>query len=294
LREDKSRLEGEKQQIADAQAGLQSANKDLEESSGWSNTILQTISKDGHDKEIVTKLRSGESHQEVADWLTQQVHVKRHINIEPNNNSRRDLLNVVEDFENQYQDEDGLARGERARSNDSDIVWTDVSSSQTLIGHLFDLYFTWVHPVHMLFSELDFKYTFRTNEGHYCSRVLVNAVCAMACHLLENEGAHSPRLTQESGRDAATLREGFMIEARKHLTRGTYHEMTSIQAFAVMYLVEFSSSKARIALGYLRSAVENVTSATKNQSVEAQEITAWGINTLNTYVSFQVPHHCNR
>jgi hypothetical protein len=294
LREDKSRLEDEKQQLADAQAGLQSANKDLTESSGWSNTILQTISKNGHDKEVVTKLRSGESHQEVADWLTQQVHVKRHINIEPNNNSRRDLLNVVKDFENQYQDEDGLSRGKRARSNDSDIAWTDVSSSQTLIGHLFDLYFTWVHPIHMLFSELDFKYSFRTNEGHYCSRALVNAICAMACHLLENEGAHSPKLPQGDIGDAATLREGFMNEARKHLTRNTYQEMTSVQAFAVMYLVEFSSSEARKALGYLRSAVENVISATKNQSMEAQEITAWGINTLNTYVSSQVPDHCIR
>lgn len=294
MREDKSRLEDEKQQLADAQAGLQSANKDLTESSGWSNTILQTISKNGHDKEVVTKLRSGESHQEVADWLTQQVHVKRHINIEPNNNSRRDLLNVVKDFENQYQDEDGLSRGKRARSNDSDIAWTDVSSSQTLIGHLFDLYFTWVHPIHMLFSELDFKYSFRTNEGHYCSRALVNAICAMACHLLENEGAHSPKLPQGDIGDAATLREGFMNEARKHLTRNTYQEMTSVQAFAVMYLVEFSSSEARKALGYLRSAVENVISATKNQSMEAQEITAWGINTLNTYVSSQVPDHCIR
>lgn len=294
MREDKSRLEDEKQQLADAQAGLQSANKDLTESSGWSNTILQTISKNGHDKEVVTKLRSGESHQEVADWLTQQVHVKRHINIGPNNNSRRDLLNVVKDFENQYQDEDGLSRGKRARSNDSDIAWTDVSSSQTLIGHLFDLYFTWVHPIHMLFSELDFKYSFRTNEGHYCSRALVNAICAMACHLLENEGAHSPKLPQGDIGDAATLREGFMNEARKHLTRNTYQEMTSVQAFAVMYLVEFSSSEARKALGYLRSAVENVISATKNQSMEAQEITAWGINTLNTYVSSQVPDHCIR
>lgn len=294
MREDKSRLEDEKQQFADAQAGLQSANKDLTESNGWSNTILQTISKKGHDKEIITKLRSGESHQEVADWLTQQVHVKRHINIEPNNNSRRDLLNVVKDFENQYQDEDGLSRGKRARSNDSDIAWTDVSSSQTLIGHLFDLYFTWVHPIHMLFSELDFKYSFRTNEGHYCSRALVNAICAMACHLLENEGAQSPKLPQGDIGDAATLREGFMNEARKHLTRKTYQEMTSVQAFAVMYLVEFSSSEARKALGYLRSAVENVISATKNQSMEAQEITAWGINTLNTYVSSQVPDHCIR
>ena len=270
--------------MSEARADLQSENKDLQESSSWSNTILETISKNGHDKEILAKLRSGVSHHEIADWLVQQVQVEKQINIEPN--SQRDLLDVVKDFEDQYQYEEGLHRADRARSNEPPIIWTDVSSSHTLIGHLFDLYFTWVHPVHMLFSELDFKHSFRTNDGHYCSRSLVNSVCAMACHLLENEGARMP---EGSTQEAATLREGFMNQARKHLTPATYKELTSVQALAVMYLVDFSSSKARSAVGYLRSSVENLTSAIDNQSAEAREITAWGVNTLNTYVSFQLP-----
>ena len=134
----------------------------------------------------------------------------------------------------------------------------------------------------MLFSELDFKYSFRINDTSYCSRPLVNAVCAMACHLLENEGARMP---DGNTQEAATLREGFMNEARRQLTPANYKDLTSVQAFAVMHLVDFSAGKARSAVGYLRSAVENVTTATGNQSLEAREITAWGINTLNTYVS---------
>lgn len=258
-------------------------NDDLESSRAWSDMILQAISKNGHDKEIVTRLRSGQSHQVIADWLTEQVHIKEHINIE--SNSRRDLVNVVQDFENQYQDQDGVYLAQKADSTEADIIWTDVSSSQTLIGHLFELYFTWVHPVHMLFSEVDFKQSFRTNDGNYCSRPLVNAICAMACHLLENEVAKGGKPPQGSAEEAATLREGFMDEARKFLTRGAYKELTSVQALAIMYLVEFSSSKARNAIGYLRSSVENLTSAKPNQSAEAIEITAWGINTLNTYVN---------
>ena len=264
----------------EASAGLQSANKDLQEASGWSNTILETISKNGHDKEIVAKLRSGKSHHEIADWLLEQVEIGKHINIE--SNSRRELIDVVNHFEGQYQDEDGLRRAEKGWTSQHEITWTDVSSSQILIGHLFDLYFTWVHPVHMLFSELDFKYSFRTNDTSYCSRPLVNAVCAMACHLLENEGARKP---DGNTQEAATLREGFMSEARRQLTPANYKDLTSVQAFAVMHLVDFSAGKARSAVGYLRSAVENVTTATSSQSLEAREITVWGINTLNTYVS---------
>jgi hypothetical protein len=61
--------------------------------------------------------------------------------------------------------------------------------------------------------------------------------------------------------------------------------MTSIQSFAIMYLVELSSGKARSAVGYLRSAVENLkASSGPQQSDEAKETTFWGIQTLNTYV----------
>ena len=286
LRGDKSKLEDRNREASEARAGLESRNRDLQESSDWLNIILETIRKDGHDKEIIARLRNGDSHQDIADWLVEQVQVQKSITI-TSPSSRSSLLQVVSDLELEYQEEDGLFRARRGSSNDPEIMWTQVSQSHTLIGHLFDLYFTWVHPVHMLFSELDFKHSFRSKEGDFCSPVLVNAICAMACHLMYNEGATDTGATAEGAesvesQQAATLREGFLAEARRKMTPEVFFELTSIQALAVMYLVEVSSGKARKAMGYLRSAVENMSKAKDSQSEESRQITMWGLNTLNT------------
>lgn len=86
--------------------------------------------------------------------------------------------------------------------------------------------------------------------------------------------------------DAATLRDGFMNEARATLTPSSYGYMTSVQTLAIMFLVELSSGKARKAIGYLRSAVDNLsTSHGPPLSEEANEMTVWGLHTLNTYVA---------
>ena len=265
--------------MAEASTDLESENRDLQESSSWSNTILETIKKNGHDREIVAKLRAGVSHHDVADWLLQKVQVEKHINIESlsSQHSRQSLLGVVRAFEDQYQ------HVRATSTNEPVLFWTNVSTSHILVGHLFDLYFTWIHPIHMLFSELDFRYSFQNNDGPYCSRPLVNAICAMACHLLENENENIQR-NEVNQEEAATLREGFMNEARKYLSTANRMDLTTVQTFSVMYLVGFSSGKARSAVGYLRSAVEGLSTATGGQSDEAREITTWGVNCLNTYV----------
>ena len=103
----------------------------------------------------------------------------------------------------------------------------------------------------------------------------------MGCNLLDSEEIDDRR----NRIDAATLRDGFLNEARTSLTPTSYGYMTSVQALAVMFLAELSSGKARKAIGYLRSAVDNM----KNRhgplfSEEASDITIWGLHTLNTYV----------
>lgn len=249
----------------------------MREEGNWQRIILQTIGSNGHDREIIRKLRAGESHQAIADWLVRQNPDFGSLGAEAT--THRELVDVVGAFETQCQGQDGLYRF----SDDvmADIPWTNVSNSHRLLGHLFDLYFTWVHPVHMLFSELDFKQNFKNNVDTYCSSPLVNAICAMACHLLDGEHVRERRNIV----DAATLADGFMAQAKATLTPETYHFMTSIQAFAIMYLVELSSGRARSATGYLRSAVEYLKSTNgPEQSEEAKELTFWGIHTLNTYV----------
>ena len=134
----------------------------------------------------------------------------------------------------------------------------------------------------MLFSELDFKHDFKKNIQTNCSGSLVNAICAMGCNLFENEnvGGKSDRI------DAATLREGFMNEARATLTPSSYGLVTSIQTLAIMFLVELGAGKARKATGYLRSAVDNMNNGIGPAlSEEANQITFWGLHTLNTYVA---------
>ena len=278
LREDKNRLLAREMEDKEKRASLEEHNRDLQENQDWLSIILETIRQNGHDREIVARLRKGEPHQDIADWLMNQVKVQNTISIYPP--PKQGLVHAVHRFEQEYQETDGLIRAQRAQSGDPEIIWTQVSQSHTLIRHLFDLYFTWVHPVHMLFCEVNFKYSFSSNKGDYCSSTLVNAICAMGCHLLENE---NPRELSFESKQAAILREGFLSEARKTLRPESYYEMTTISALAVMYLVDVSSGKARRAMGYLRSAVENIRHVEKQgQPAENWEITFWGVNTLNT------------
>ena len=277
LRGDNNSLQGQNKEIAERASHLQHQNKDLQEASDWQRTILDTIGSNGHDSEIIMRLRAGESHQSIADWLCQQHPISRSLSIIPA--SQWSLVDVVKNLERLYQEEDGLSR--TGTPSEVEVQWTKVTSSQILIGHLFDLYFTWVHPIHMLFSEIDFKHSFRTNSRTYCSSSLVNAICAMGCHLLEND--KYDRMRKDI--DIRTLKEGFLTEALESLSPDSYHHMTSIQTFAVMYLVDISSGKARSATGYLRSAVDNLKSTNGDkQSAEARELSEWGIQTLNRYV----------
>ena len=240
--------------------------------------ILEIIANNGHDREIISRLRRGDSHQSIAEWLHHE-NPEYAQGLETSITHRR-LIDVVKLKEMQCQQDDGLSR-QSSSPPEAKVPWTKVTTSHRLIGHLFDLYFTWVHPVHMLFSELDFKHDFRENRQTNCSASLVNAICAMGCNLLKSEDNGDRR----NRTDAAVLRDGFMNEARATLTPSSYNYMTSVQTLAVMFLVELSAGKARKAIGYLRSAVDNM----KNDhgpplSEEALEITIWGLHTLNTYV----------
>ena len=261
--------------------------RDFKQTSEWQGIILQTIGQNGLDREIINRLREGQSYQDISDWLIGEHPDQRSQDFPLSDHDT--LTDVVKTFEDQCHAHDGLRRTGQPASTGT--PWTNVSSDHQLIGHLFDLYFTWVHPIHMLFSELDFKRDFREAETRqpttYCSSSLVNAICAMGCHLLQSEklGNEKPMTNVRKELNAATLREGFMDEAKKEMTPATYGELTTTQTLAVMYLVELSSGKARSALGYLRSAAEGLESNFGDQSDEVLELTSWGMKTLLTYVT---------
>lgn len=280
LRGENAELQSRNRDVEQTATDLEAQNKGLQQTSDWQKIILDTIGSNGHDRDIIRKLRAGDSHQDIAEWLMKEIPDFESLVPEPA--TRRSLVDVVKIFEKQYQDSDGLQRvGEPIVSG---TPWTEVSTDHKLIGHLFDLYFTWVHPVHMLFSEPDFKRDFRNHHDVFCSSPLVNAICAMACHLLENDEREEKHFVNvKTGLDSATLTRGFMDEARRTLSPDSYANMTSIQTLAVMYLTDLSSGKARSATGYLRAAVEGLNNVEKGlQSEDAKELTFWGIQTLNT------------
>lgn len=275
LRGDNANLQSLNRQLSEEAAGSDNRTQELREEGAWQRIILGTIGKDGYDQKIVAKLRAGESHHVIADWLLSENSDLARLGHEPGTD--RKPVDVVKIFEAQFQDPDGLLG---SSTSESEIPWTNVSTNQELTGHLFDLYFTWVHPVHMLFSETEFKKDFKHSQETHCSASLVNAICAMACNLHESEVVRDRRNVLG---EVATMREGFTTEAKRKLSLNSYGHMTSIQTFAVMYLVELSSGRARNAAAYLRSAVDNMQSRDgPQQSEEARELTLLGIQTLNT------------
>ncbi len=267
-------LQEEKIELEDTNSGLRRTNQGLHDSNTWADEILEVLSSNGHSEEIKRRLRNGDSHYSIAAWLGGEPPIAG--NVEMTEITQRNLVDVVGRVEKYYRGTEQM-RGKLA-SKDSDFQWTRVTADEELMKHLLNLYFTWVHPVHMLFSELDFLADFSNRKRRYCSQALVNAIFAMACHLFDDHGEYA------SGRDldVETLREAFMNQARGSTSPEDYTKMTTIQAFAVMFLVDWSSGKARRAAGYLRLASDGLRSLKETEhSAEARELSAWGVQTLN-------------
>lgn len=244
--------------------------KDVSESQ---QHILDAITNNGHGMEIISRLRAGASHQSTADWLSNQEPIAR--TMQTGQTTRRRIVEVIKIFEARH----GAIDLSRAGSpGELHAPWTKVCSSHAFILHLFHLYFTWIHPVHMLFGESDFKSDFQTRGKTHCSSSLVNAICAMACHLLEAEQA-----TSRSETELKLVRDGFLNEALASLSPENYHHLTSIQTFAIIYLAEMSDGRANSAYPYLRSATDYLNASKPDQqNVRAYELSGWGIHTLKT------------
>jgi hypothetical protein len=159
--------------------------------------------------------------------------------------------------------------------NTSQTQWTRVTNDTALVDHLMLLYFTWVHPVHMLFNERRFVSSLKAKTLTYCAPSLVNAICAMGCCFMADE--------QGNNGEAMVYRGRFAQHA--HIELQTETEMTPVSAvtYAILFLVELSAGQARTAFSHLRLAVESLRVVDRaSWSDDAFEITLFGIHTLNT------------
>ena len=261
-----------KEQMIQEIRRLRQENEDLEEQNdglvvekGWIEKIISSLRDDGQNVEILYRLKRGQSPQGIAEWLGRPL--LHGAQLSPA--SEIDLKDAIERYHKDFVEQKDPR------------YWTSVTTDVALIEHLLSLYLCWVHPVHMLFDETQFMSSLRDCADVYCSASLVNGVCAMSCHLLHNICNDEDKTRQI----IASLRSRFMDEARVLLKGVDSTKITSIQTYAIMFLVEVSVGNGLMASSHLRMATETIVAKrTTEQSPESFEVTYWGIMTLHTYV----------
>lgn len=124
--------------------------------------------------------------------------------------------------------------------------------------------------------------SFNECEDAYCSAALVNAICAMSCHL--NHGANVERDKQGAQEEIDCLRNSFMEEAYFNPKEGDYNKMTFIQTYAILVAVELGCGKVQLATSHLRLATKSCLAKQEQaeQDPESEGVAALWALTLHT------------
>ena len=261
---------------------LEGVKNTLEEKNNWIESIMASLKDDGQGSEIINRLKRGESHEAIAHWLGRPL-PQEVTSLSPN--AERSFKSAIETYHRDLVE------------NQDPRYWTNVFLERDLIEHLIKLYFTWVHPVHMFFDEANFLESFKTCSDVYCSSALVNVICAMSCFLLhtawrtDDAGGQSPGVSLEDTQAAICfLRDQFMAQTTNALNDADPEKMTTIQTYAVMFLVDVACGKGLEATAHIRVSTEGLTAKrSREQSSEAEDIAAWGVLTAHTYVTHCLP-----
>jgi hypothetical protein len=207
---------------------------------------------------IIERVQNHESVESIAQWL--QAANGDSEGPSPISSSR----SIIADSDNEM--DDGVSPRFR---------WSSVTANEDIVQHLFTLYFTWVHPFHMLFDEQLFVHSYQQRSEAFCSSSLVNAICAMACYYHTAVDADTT--------DFDLLGRDFS-EAVRHELDAEDQSLLSIQTFAIMFLVGCAQGKGLHASKYLLVANSLMTSMECLRDDNYQRvwrITARGVNCLN-------------
>ncbi|KAI9678246.1 MAG: hypothetical protein M1817_006191 [Caeruleum heppii] len=271
----------------------------LAEQYRWSHQIMKALISDNHAPDIVDRLKNGEDYGSVARSF-QDEELKELDRPSPSQSvasikgesqplSPNAMIDEVERIAESVSrlDDGSRYKTETTEPDDDDLVfrWTRATHETKLVNHLVTLYFTWIHPVHMVLSEPHFKASFVNEDSTYCSSALINAICAMACHFLDKSADNGsyPRI-----QDTEALGERFMAEGRSAIRLEDHNKLTTVQTFAIMFLFDSGTGKALKASSYIRFASSTLLNLSMQGDLhrDAVQITLWGISTLNLYVSF--------
>lgn len=126
--------------------------------------------------------------------------------------------------------------------------WTSVTEDDDFVSHLVSTYFTWIHPIHpILVQDLFVKDMVSGDlESQFCSPILLNSICAMACQLSD----HLETLTIPG--DHTSRGKGFLEEAMSLWTEEAARPcLTTLQAGQPLALALITIGKDRISTSYI-------------------------------------------
>jgi hypothetical protein len=235
--------------------------KELKAKDHLTEQILQALSTDEKVPDILERLKNGETYESIVEWLGRS--------------SVEDLetLSPRESQHSTFEVSDHEMGGVSLPGR-----WTTVTNDKAVMDHLLQLYFAWIHPVHTLFDEGRFADDYNRQLDNYCSSVLVNSICALACHLhpaVEGEEIDYEQLGME-----------FSDAVRTDIDP-VEKSITMIQTFAVMFLVDCARANGLRASSYLRVATSNLRGVVHQEIdgfADVWKNTVRGVRNLNVSV----------
>lgn len=237
--------------------------KELKGKNHLQEQILQAFASGSDDEkipELVERLQRQEQYESIVEWLGR---------------SSIEDLDTLSPRESQQPQ---LDASDHEMGGVSTGWWTTVTKDKAVLDHLMQLYFAWIHPVHTLFDEGHFVDDYSRQLENYCSSVLVNSMCALACHLhpqVEGEDVDYEQLGMEFS-DAARI--GIdPVES----------SLTMVQTFAVMFLVDCARANGLRGSSYLRVATSNLRNIVHQENKGFADVwrsTVRGIRNLNMSV----------
>lgn len=125
------------------------------------------------------------------------------------------------------------ALGRRESSTGPDgLRWTQVTEDREFIDHLLDVYFMWQHAFFQNFPEELFRQDYQSGNSKYCSRVLLNAICAAGCLLSDRPEARGDQ------NDPTTAGAGFFEEGMRLLNHSDRSSIPTIAGVFILSHVE--------------------------------------------------------
>jgi hypothetical protein len=158
-------------------------------------------------------------------------------------------------------------------------AWTTITSDDSVVQRLLDLYFCWEYPVFASLSKEHFIKDFCEGRARYCSPILVNALLALGyCCSSQQIGSVPKQDIYPSGD------EFFEESLRLFHAEEDHHNLTTVQALSVMSLRESSCGRDSQSYSYaeqcislaLEMGTHRVDKRMSNDESAVTAVTFWG------------------